>query len=441
MRSDRYLVVHVLALVAALVGSAASAQPVVQPLEALASSSPSGIAALSKLDAEMTRLINEQRLAGSVVLVAHRGRVQHLRAFGQVGLLSEAPMATDSLFRIASMSKPITGVAMMILYEQGSWGLDDPVALHIPEFAGLKVATANGMVEQDHPMTMRELLSHTAGFDINAGYTAEGLGDGNLQQMIDKLALLPLAAQPGTDWRYGPSVNIQGYLVEKLSGQSLDVFLKQNIFDPLSMSDTGFWIDEADQKRVAHVTSYDDQGKVAYPDNISEFMQGAKVAVSTTGSYWEFMRAAPTQKPVFLAGAAGLISTAHDYWRFAQMLANGGELDGVRVLQPQTVALLSHNVLAQGVSVDLSGDTETEATPGVGFGLNFAVVMDPEAAAIPYGAGTYYWGGALGTWFWIDPENQIVVVGMSQNLRDVRGSRPDLRGITAANIYPVLDQF
>lgn len=397
--------------------------------------------ALTKMDAELEQLVNHQRLAGAVVLVARKGQVEHLQAYGQRGLVTNAAMTTDTLFRIASMSKPITGVAMMILHEQGRWKLDDPVALHIPEFATLKVATPDGLADQAHPMTMRELMSHTAGFDINAGYTSAGLGDGNLQDMIDKLALLPLAAQPGTDWRYGPSVNIQGYLVEKLSGQSLDGFLQQNIFGPLEMNDTGFWIDEVDQARVAHVTSYDDNGRIAYPDGVGDFMRGAKVAVSTTGSYWEFMRAAPTEKPEFLAGAAGLISTAHDYWRFAQMLANGGELDGARVLRPETVALLSRNVLAEGVSVDLAGDSETEATPGIGFGLDFAVVMTPEAAQMPYGLGTYYWGGALGTWFWIDPLNELVVVGMSQNLRDVRGSRPDLRGLTAGTIYPVLDQI
>ncbi|MDP2052071.1 MAG: serine hydrolase, partial [Acidobacteriota bacterium] len=188
----------------------------------------------------MRALVDEGKLAGVTTLVARHGKVVQFDAYGVQDLETKKPVTKDTIFRIASMTKPIAGVAMMMLWEQGKWTLDDPVAKHIPEFASLKVATANGEVAQATPMTMRQLMSHSAGFDVSGGYAKHNINDRSqpLQAMIDKLAKLPLAAQPGTDWRYGPSVDIQGYLVEKLSGQTLDVFLRTQIFDPLGMKDT-----------------------------------------------------------------------------------------------------------------------------------------------------------------------------------------------------------
>ena len=196
----------------------------------------------------MRGLVDEAKLAGVTTLVARHGKVVHFDVYGVQDLETRKPIAKDTIFRIASMTKPIAGVAMMMLWEQGKWALDDPVAKHIPEFAGLKVATANGDVPQTRPMIMRQLMSHTAGFDVSAGYAKANISDREqpLQAMIDKLAKLPLAVQPGTDWRYGPSVDIQGYLVEKLSGQPLDVFLRTKIFEPLGMKDTGFWVEQVE---------------------------------------------------------------------------------------------------------------------------------------------------------------------------------------------------
>ena len=205
---------------------------------------------LKALQRTMRALVDDAKLAGVTTLVARHGKVVYLDAYGVQDLATKKPVAKDTIFRIASMTKPIVGVAMMMLWEQGKWTLDDPVAKHIPEFAGLKVATPNGEVPQTRPMTMRQLMSHTAGFDVNAGYAKANLRDSDLQAMIDKLAKLPLAAQPGTDWRYGPSVDIQGYIVEKLSGQPLDVFLRTKIFEPLGMKDTGFWVDASKADRV-----------------------------------------------------------------------------------------------------------------------------------------------------------------------------------------------
>src|SRR5687768_9383663 len=179
----------------------------------------------------MRGLVDDAKLAGVTTLVARHGKVVHFDAYGVVDLESKKPVTKDTIFRIASMTKPVVGVAMMMLWEQGKWTLDDPVAKHIPQFAGLKVKSPTGEVPQSRPMTMRQLMSHTAGFDTSGGYQGHTITDRMqpLQAMIDKLAKLPLAAQPGTDWRYGPSVDIQGYVVEKLSGQSLDVFLRTRI--------------------------------------------------------------------------------------------------------------------------------------------------------------------------------------------------------------------
>jgi CubicO group peptidase (beta-lactamase class C family) len=361
-------------------------------------------------------LVDEGRLAGVVTLVSRHGKVVAFDAHGYQDLEARKPVARDTIFRIASMTKPITGVAMMMLWEEGKWSLDDPVARYIPEFKDLKVATPNGPVPQTRPMTMRQLMSHTAGFDVSGGYNSVNLTDPKtpLQTMIDKLAQLPLPVQPGTDWRYGPSVNIQGYIVEKLSGQPLDAFFRTRIFEPLQMRDTGFFVDAAKRDRVTRVFTYG-------PDK--------RITTSQTATD-------PTVKPVFLSGSGGLLSTAEDYWRFAQMLANGGEFEGKRLLKASTVQLMRTNVLADGVKVDLYGPSQE----GIGFGLDFAIVMDPARAGTPQGLNSFYWGGAFGTWFWIDPTNDVIVVGMIQNVSGSvpTGDTPPLRTISPNMVYAAL---
>jgi CubicO group peptidase (beta-lactamase class C family) len=359
-------------------------------------------------------LVDEGRLAGVSTLVSRHGQVVMFDAFGYQDLDAKKPLDKDTIFRIASMTKPIAGVAMMMLWEQGKWTLDDPVAKYIPEFKGLKVSTPHGLAPQSHPMTMRELMSHTAGFDVSRGYEKANLSDSTLQAMIDKLAALPLPVQPGTDWRYGPSVNIQGYLVEKLSGQTLDEFFRARIFEPLKMKDTGFWVDRSKLDRVTRVYTYGPDKKI--------------VAAPREGN--------PSRKPVFLSASGGLLSTVGDYWRFAQMLLNGGELEGARLLKPATVELMRTNVLNEGVMVDLYGPKEE----GIGFGLDFAIVLDPVKANSPRGKNSFYWGGAFGTWFWIDPTNDIIVVGMIQNVNGSipTGSTPPLRTLSPRMVYAAL---
>jgi CubicO group peptidase (beta-lactamase class C family) len=371
-------------------------------------------AGLAELTKAMHGLVDDRKLAGVTTLVARHGKVVQFDAYGKRDLEGGAPMEKDTIFRIASMTKPICGVAMMMLWEEGKWKLTDRVDQHIPEFKGLKVKAKDGsLVDQESPMTMAQLMSHTAGFGVNADYEKLAFNRGDLQGMIDQLAKLPLYTQPGTAWDYGPVVNIQGYVVEKLSGTTLDRFMASRLFTPLGMVDTGFWVPPEKAPRVAKVNTYKD---------------GVIVPLPTQND--------PTRKPTFLSGSGGLLSTAEDYWRFAQMMANGGESGGRRYLKASTVKLMRTSVLRQGVPVDLYGPTQA----GTGFGLDFAVLEDPAAAKSPQGLNSFYWGGAFGTWFWIDPTNDVVFVGMIQNLNGSvpGGGTPAVREISPRLTYAAL---
>ena len=363
-------------------------------------------------------LVDDQRLAGSVMLASRNGALVFSDVYGQRRLEKREAVTEDTIFLLTSMTKPVVGVAMMILFEEGKWKLDDPVASHIPEFADLQVTTDSGLTSQSHPMTMRELMSHSAGFDVNQAkqYEAVNLRDRTLpmQRMVDKLASMPLAFQPGTDWRYGPSADVQAYLIEKLSGQPFEAFLQHRVFTPLGMNSTGFWpvagdepgrVSTAKLNRVSGVFGAGDDGRViALPD---------------------FTDA--SSRPPFPSGGGGLMSTAHDYERFARMLVNEGELDGVRILQASTVTLMQQNALPPGVTVT--------ASPGVGFGLDLAVVQDADAERTRLPRGAYYWAGGSGTFFWVDPSNDFVFVGM---VHAIGRNVPDVRSLAIEKIYPDL---
>ena len=395
---------------AAFAALPAWAKIMVQP-PAAAGFSAAGVA---DLNARMHALVDGQKLAGVVTLLARHGKVVNLDAYGRQDVSAPAPMTTGSIFRIASMTKPICGVAMMQLYEQGKWKLSDPVSKFIPEFAGLKVKAADGaLVAQTAPMTMAQLMSHTAGFGVSSVYDNAKLGETDLQGMIDKLAKLPLVSQPGTDWAYGPCVNIQGYIVQKLSGMDLADYLQAHIFNPLQMPDTQFWADPSKAARVVRIHTYA-EGKLV-----------------TAGE----PRIA-TAKPRFLAGSGGLYSTAPDYFRFCQALLQGGQLEGVRVLKPETVKLMRTSVLRPGVGIDLYGPVQK----GLGFGMDFAIHERPAESGLPHGINSFWWGGAFGTWFWIDPTNDIVFVGMIQNLAGSTpgGGTPAVREISPNAVYAAL---
>jgi len=375
---------------------------------------------LGKLKSEMQALVDRNQLPGVVTMVAKDGKIVEFDVAGKRDVESGAPLQKDSIFRIYSMSKPITGVAMMILFEEGKWQLNDPVSKHIPEFANLKVAKVNpqnGSVTQvapDHPMTMRELMSHSGGLTygvfgstaVDKMYTDVNVldRDATLQAMIDKLGKIPLLHQPGERWHYSVSVDVQGYLVEQLSGQPFPEFLKQRIFEPLGMKDTAFYVPADKMNRFVSFYTYDKDRKFVAHPGVPDF----------------------SKPPGAPSGGGGMVSTAMDYMRFCQMLLNGGELDGHRLLSPLSVQLMRSNVLP--ASARTMG-------PGTGFGLDFAVVEDPVAAGGYGGEGTFYWGGYAGTWFWIDPVYNMIVVGMIQ----IRGDgSPDVRGLSRNLTYQAI---
>jgi CubicO group peptidase (beta-lactamase class C family) len=385
---------------------------------------------LARLSAGMKELVDSGRLAGVVTMVSRHGKVVEFDAAGKRDIAANAPMQKDSIFRIYSMSKPITGVAMMILFEEGKWQLSDPVAKYIPEFAKLKVYATdpNGnvvMKDQNHPVTMRELMSHSGGFTYGffsqtavdkLQLEADLLNPNNtLDEFIKRVAKLPLNSQPGTEWHYSISVDIQGYIVQKLSGMPFEEFLEKRIFKPLGMSDTGFYVPKEKLNRFAEFYNYDNDGKL-HAVGVRE------------GLNHDF-----SAKPALSSGGGGLVSTTSDYMRFCQMLLNGGQLDGVRILSPLTVELMHTNVLAPNVPI---------LAPGAGFGLDFAIYTDPAAAGGYYGKGSYWWGGAAGTWFWIDPVNDLIVVGMIQQAAGTGAAAvaavPDVRGLSHAWTYSAI---
>jgi CubicO group peptidase (beta-lactamase class C family) len=374
----------------------------------------------------MQGLVDEGRLAGIATIIARHGRIADFRTYGYRDMEAGDPMAEDDIFRIYSMSKPITGVALMMLYEEGRFRLSDPVQRYIPELAELRVAASWGpdgpvLVELDHPVTIRELMTHTAGLAYGIGdphpadsaYAAEGVmtWDQTLEEMIHKVAALPLRAQPGTEWIYSIAVDVQGYLVEVLSGQPFDRFLQERIFDPLGMDDTGFYVPEENHHRLTQLYGYDSEGALT-PQSFSNAEVGSR----------------PFLDPATLfSGGAGLVSTARDYMRFCQMLLNGGELDGVRILSPTTARMMALNQLPASVG---------EYAPGLGFGLDFSVVLDPvEAGGVS--PGEYSWGGAAGTWFWIDPVEDLIFVGMIQQFGD---GRPDVRSLSHQLTYQAITE-
>jgi CubicO group peptidase (beta-lactamase class C family) len=309
------------------------------------------------------------------------------------------------------MTKPVTGVAMMILYEEGKWLPSDPISKFIPEFANLKVfngVDADGkmiLVDPEHAPTMRELMSHSAGFSYGNGKTPvdamyqdlKPMQSATLQETMDKLGKIPLNYQPGKGWMYSVSMDVEGYIVEKLSGQSLPDFTRDQIFAPLGMKDAGFFVPEDKRNRFA--TNYRDDGH-------------GQLTVTAAGS----PPSDYTKQPTMPSGGGGLASSAEDYYRFAQMLANGGELDGVRILAPATVKLMTSNHLPEELLTGKFGIGQHIMRPGFGYGYNCAVAFDPPEANLPDGKGTFFWDGAAGTWFWVDPTNDVVFVGMIQRM-------------------------
>jgi CubicO group peptidase (beta-lactamase class C family) len=402
------------------------------PAIAAASPESAGFSAegLRKLDTHMQGLVEKGHLPGVTTMLVRHGKVVNFEVHGKKGF-DGPPMTKDTIFRIYSQTKPVTGVAMMILFEEGKWTLDDPVSKFIPEFANLRVfksVNADGSFETvpaERPPTMRELMSHSAGFayglvpdnPLDKAYADKVLGARSRDDFVKAIAEIPLVDQPGKRWKYSIAVDIQGLIVEKLTGMSLGDFMKQRIFDPLKMKDTGFWLPAEKADRLA-----------------SLYLWSPKVnkLVPADG----FMVLDISKPPVMASGGGGLVSTNADYARFAQMLLNGGELEGARILKPETVKLMRTNALSD--TIMNSSEPPFNTARGRGFGLDFAVVLD-SAKAGPQGEGTFSWGGAAGTWFWIDPKNDLFFLGMIHILN--KGGDPAIKDIdddSAKLVYDAL---
>jgi CubicO group peptidase (beta-lactamase class C family) len=360
---------------------------------------------LAKHKMAMQALVDSGELAGIVTVVARHGKIVQFETFGMQDREASIPMAKDTIVRIFSMTKPIAGVALMTLYDQGKFKLEDPVEKYIPELADLKVAKADGpdgnpvVEEPTHKMTIRELVSHTGGLtygffsrsQVDTLYQKAQVLDRNstLQEFVTKLGKIPLRQQPGTLWHYSVSVDVQGRLVEVLSGKPFDVYLKETIFEPLGMKDTAFWVPPEKAARLSPLYVPDKDGKLV--------SQGKD----------EFLT-----EPKLFSGGGGLVSTAMDYTRFAQMLLNGGELDGKRILKPETVKLMHTNQLPASIPEI----NPMIGNPGNTFGIDFAIVERPDGTADhALAKSEFWWYGVGGTWFGINPEQDLIVVGMIQN--------------------------
>ena len=381
----------------------------------------------SPIDKALAGYIADKELAGCVTQVSHRGQIVHRSVQGLKDIASGEAPKQDTIFRIYSMTKPVTAVAMMLLYDQGLWSPDDAIADHLPEFADVKVLAEGGaLVAPDRPPTLRDLLTHTMGlgygFDpndpVDAAYIAAGVWtQPNLAKMSAAVASCPLAFQPGTRWRYSLSMDVQGAIIEKLSGQSLPDFMRDRIFTPLAMVDTDFWVPDAKRPRLATLYRTRKEG------GLTEVKQ-------------PMMNRDPGKIPDLAGGGGGLFSTAADYGRFAQMLLNRGSLDGVTILESASVDLMTTNhisdeIMAGGYSVGLQ-----KIRPGYGQGFNGSVFCDPAAAGSRVGKGTYQWDGAAGTWFWVDPVNELVFVGLIQRMDE--GAKVNFQALTQEIMAEVL---
>ncbi len=363
---------------------------------------------LERIGERMQWYVDQKLVAGTVTLVARKGKVVHLEARGQRWVEQNQPMGEDAIFRIASMTKPITSVALMMLFEEGKFQLNDPISKWLPEFTTMQVAVptegdAAGvpykLVPADKPITVEHVLTHTAGFansyrnaytmPLEAKASAPQSPDETVADYVKRFAALPLNYQPGTKWEYSRATCVVGRLVEVMSGMTLDEFFRERIFKPLGMHDSHFYLPQ--EKLGRFVANYKPEGDdnhivlVEAPDAESRFVK---------------------EPHNYFMGSGGLVSTVSDYWRFHQMMLNGGELNGVRILGRKTVELMTSNH-TRDLPIWLRG-------PGGGFGLGYSVTTDIGEANSMSSVGTYGWGGAYCTYFWVDPKEEVVGIIMAQ---------------------------
>jgi CubicO group peptidase (beta-lactamase class C family) len=359
-----------------------------------------------------TRYVEAGKIAGALTLVARRGKVAFFSPVGLMDRERAKPMRADTIFRIYSMTKPVASVALMMLHERGAFHLGDPVHKYIPSWENLRVYRygqyPNFVTEPvERPMTVRDLLTHTSGLSygilerthLDTAYRKLGIADGQgtLAEMMEKLSRLPLEFSPGTRWGYSVATDAVARLVEVFSGRRFDEYLRDRIFEPLGMVDTGYTVPDEKVPRFA-----------------ANYLRSPEGAPTLFDDPADSAYARP--KPLFL-GSSGLVSTAADYYRFGEMLRRGGELDGVRLLGPRTVRYMTTNHLPGGVdlaSMAMESSFSETRYEGVGFGLGFSVTVDPVRAHVPGSIGEFGWGGMASTAFWVDPVEEMTVVFMVQ---------------------------
>lgn len=390
---------------------------------------------LARIDEHFRHYVDDGRLPGYTVSVARYGQVAYLATYGMRDVENAKPMTLDTMYRIASMTKPITSLALMMLVEEGKLQITDPVANFIPSFANLRVFTGGSSLKpitapSREPMRVWHLLTHTSGmtygfnyFDaVDDMYRRSGFEFGigswpSLAEACDNFAALPLCFEPGTSWNYSVSTDIVGRIVEVVSGMTLDDFFATRILGPLGMHDTAFYVPEDKADRLAALYQYD----------------------AATGGKTLMEAAAKTalRQPRALSGGGGLFSTAYDYWRFLQMLENGGELDGVRLVSPTTLDMMTMNHLPGNSDITTFGRTLGEEVfyDGLGFGLGFSVVVDQARTRVACPNGTYGWGGMASTAFWVDPVEEITATFFTQLIPSTTHPiRPYLRSLVYQSI-------
>jgi CubicO group peptidase (beta-lactamase class C family) len=386
---------------------------------------------LARIDQHFRCYVDDGRLPGWTIVVTRHGRVVHLSHHGCRDLDADLPVTDDTIWRIYSMTKPVTSVAAMMLYEQGVLELTDPVSRWIPSFADARVYRAGpaqnaATVPVTEPVRIWHLLTHTSGLTYGfhhahpvdemyrlRGFDFAGPPGVDLAAACDQLAELPLLFEPGTEWNYGVSTDVLGRVVEVASGQPFEAFLDEHVLGPLGMDETGWWVDEPDLDRLATL-----------------YMRGPDGGLAANTALGEEV----TRPPVLHAGGGGLVSTVGDYHRFTQMLLRGGELDGVRLLGPRTVAYMTRNHLPGGADMETIGRPifAESAYRGVGFGLGFSTVVDAVVGKVLTSPGEFAWGGVASTAFYVDPAEDVTAMFFTQFLpSSTYPIRPRLRALVA----------
>ena len=381
---------------------------------------------LTRIKPAMQSFIDADKVPGLLTVIARHGKVVHFETQGYADTKPPKPLKADTIFRLYSQTKPITGVAVMIAYEQGHFLLNDPVAKYLPEFREMKVYTDSGLIDAKGPITIRQLLTHTSGLDygwypddpVASLYREAGLEDANArlslstEDYVKKLAALPLFAQPGTQWRYSDAMAVLGRLVEVVSGKTYRDFLKEQLFSPLDMIDTDFFVPVEKLHRLAQLYEVGPEGGLVAIDACTNVMHDKH-----TVSYSNYGK-----QPSFESGGAGLVGSATDYLRFAQMLLNGGELDDVRILSPTSVNLILSNHLGLELGetplASLGQYVPDFNRKGLGFGFCGYVVTDAIASGTAGSEGEYAWGGAASTRFWLDPKQHLIGMVLTQLVPD-----------------------